>query len=143
MKLARTLTLFLTICSMTLMAQKNDEQVVAETVQQLNQAMIDANQTILDQLTADQLSYGHSSGLVEDKNAFIKAIVDGTFGFVSIDLTEQVITLSGDVALVRHRFYAKTDDKGREPGIANISVMQVWQKKKGKWRLVGRQAVKL
>jgi hypothetical protein len=128
---------------MTLYAQKKEEQAVADAVKRLNQAMIDANQIALDQYTSPKLSYGHSSGLVENKDAYITAIVNGTFGFTSIDLTDQTIAISDNVALVRHKFTAATDDKGKPPGTAKLSVLQVWQKQKGQWVLLARQATKI
>ena len=134
------LTLFI---SLGLMAQQKEEQALALAVTQLNQAMIDGNHIMLDQLTSGKLSYGHSSGLVEDKNAFITAIVDGVFGFTSIDLTEQTISVTNNVAIVRHKFSAGTDNKGQQPGSVKLAVMQVWQKEKGKWLLLARQATKI
>ncbi len=136
-------TLLLCLASLALLGQKKDEDAIARAVRQLNQAMIDGNQIALEQLTASQLSYGHSSGLIEDKNAYITAIIDGTSGFTSIDLTEQTISISGDVALVRHKFTAGTDNKGQQPGTVKLTVLQVWQKQKGKWLLLARQAAKL
>lgn len=136
-------TLLLCLASLALLGQKKDEDAIARAVRQLNQAMIDGNQIALEQLTASQLSYGHSSGLIEDKNAYITAIVDGTSGFTSIELTEQTISISGDVALVRHKFTAGTDNKGQQPGTVKLTVLQVWQKQKGKWLLLARQAAKL
>src|SRR5690242_12506504 len=116
MKLACILTVALCFYAITGLSQNKDEQAVADAVRQLNQAMIDGNHIALDQLTSDWLSYGHSSGLIEDKNTYITSIVDGKFGFTSIDLTNQTIAISDNVALVRHRFEAATDDKGKEPG---------------------------
>lgn len=136
-------TLFMIIPFMTALAQNKDEQAIANAVKQLNQAMIDGNHIMLDQLTSSRLSYGHSSGLVEDKNAYITAIVDGVFGFTSIDLSEQTISISDNVAIVRHKFAAGTDNKGQEPGRVNLAVMQIWQKEKGKWLLLARQATKI
>lgn len=136
-------TLLLCLASLVLLGQKKDEDAIARAVRQLNQAMIDGNQIALEQLTANQLSYGHSSGLIEDKNAYITAIIDGTSGFTSIDLTEQTISISGDVALVRHKFAAGTDNKGQQPGTVKLTVLQVWQKQKGKWLLLARQAAKI
>ncbi len=137
------LSLFLTLPSLTLLAQKKDEHSVAVAVQQLNQAMIDGNQILLDELTSGRLSYGHSSGLVEDKSAFITAIVDGTSGFTSIDLSDQTIALSNNIAIVRHKFSARTDNKGQPPGSIQLGVMQIWQKEKSKWLLVARQATRI
>lgn len=143
MKSKRLLTLIFFLASLTLLAQKKDEQAVSDAVKRLNQAMIDGNDITLDQLTAEELSYGHSSGLLEDKNAYITAIVDGTFGFSSIDLTDQTIAVVDNVAIVRHKFSAATDDKGRQPGTVRLGVLQIWQKQKGKWLLIARQATKL
>ena len=126
-----------------LTAQQKESQAVAVAVSQLNQAMIDGNHIMLDQLTSDKLSYGHSSGLVENKDQFITSIVDGVFGFATIDLTEQTVSIGNNVAVVRHKFSATTDDKGKPPGSANIAVLQVWQKEKGKWLLLARQATKI
>lgn len=144
----KTPTLILIFCLMLMAsfcapAQKKDEPSVATAVQQLNQAMIDGNQSLLDELTSESLSYGHSSWLIEDKDAFITALVDGTSGFTSIDLSDQSIALAGNVAIVRHKFSAATDNKGQVPGRVNLGVMQVWQKEKGQWLLLARQATKI
>lgn len=139
-----TLIFFLTLIPLiSVLGQKKDEQALAKAVQQLNQAMIDGNQALLDELTSAELSYGHSSWLIEDKDAFITALVDGTSGFSSIDLSEQSIKFTGNVAIVRHRLSAGTDNKGQQPGHVNLGVMQVWQKQKGQWLLIARQATKL
>lgn len=133
----------LSFTTVALFAQKKEENAVAEAVKRLNQAMIDANQIALDEWTAKNLSYGHSSGFIEDKSSYITSIIDGTFGFTSIDLTDQTIAINGDVAIVRHKFQAATDDRGKQPGNVKLSVMQVWQKQKGKWLLLARQATKI
>ena len=143
MKTSTLLTLALMFPAVILLAQKKDEQAVADAVKQLNQAMIDANQITLDQLTSKKLSYGHSNGLIEDKDAYITAIIDGTSGFTSIDLTDQTVALSDNIAIVRHKFTAGTDNRGQQPGTAKLSVLQIWQKEKGKWLLLARQATKI
>jgi ketosteroid isomerase-like protein len=126
-----------------LSAQSKDEQSVAKAVQQLKEAMIDANHIMLDELTSKKLSYGHSNGLIEDKNAYLTAIVDGVSGFTSIDLTDQTIALSDNVAIVRHKMLANTDNKGQQPGKVSLGVLQIWQKEKGRWLLLARHATRL
>ncbi|MEX1239029.1 MAG: nuclear transport factor 2 family protein [Cyclobacteriaceae bacterium] len=143
MKKVLSLLLCIFIPCVAVWAQNKDEQVVANAVSKLNQAMIDANQMLLDELSSERLSYGHSSWLIEDKDAFITAIVDGKSGFTSIDLTEQSIAITNNVAIVRHKFSAGTDNKGQPPGHINLGVMQIWQKEKGKWMLLARQATRI
>ena len=123
------------------MAQ-TDEQQVAAAVETLRKAMIDADKAALEKIAADQISYGHSSGLIESKAAFVQNIVSGNSDFVTIDLSEQTISIVGDVALVRHKLVAETNNNG-QPGKANIGVLLVWKKQGGSWKLLARQAFKL
>ena len=48
----------------------------------------------------------------------------------------------GNTAWVRNIFSAITNDGGK-PGEANLSVLMVWMKQKGQWKLLARQAVKV
>ncbi|MBC7688230.1 MAG: nuclear transport factor 2 family protein [Aquabacterium sp.] len=124
-------------------AQSKNEQQVAIAVEALRKAMVDADKTMLEKLTHDSLSYGHSSGKVESKAAFLENVTNGNSGFESIELTGQTIFVTGKTAIVRHRFVAVTDDKGKPKGAANIGVLTVWQKDKKQWKMLARQAVKL
>ena len=133
--------LCLILVSMTSSAQSADEKAVANTVEQLRKAMIDPDRSTLENLTADSLSYGHSTGRVEYRKEFIQNLLSGKSDFVTIDLSDQTISVSGDVAIVRHVLNATTNDSG-QPGNTKLLVMLVFQKTKGKWKLLARQAVK-
>lgn len=122
-------------------AQSKQETAVANAVEQLRKAMVDADSVMLDNLTMDELSYGHSGGHVDDKKEFIQKITSGKSDFVSINLSGQTITLSGKTAVVRHKLNAFTNDNGK-PGEVHLLVLLVWQKTDGKWKLLARQAVK-
>lgn len=122
-------------------AQTKAEKQVAEAVENLRKAMIDGDGARLEKMVSDKLSYGHSGGLVENKSDFIKKIVSGASDFVTIDLTEQTISVSGDTAIVRHVLTANTNDGGK-PGTVKLKILLIWQKNKGQWQLLARQAVK-
>jgi uncharacterized protein DUF4440 len=132
--------LFLNVIAFT---QAKDEKEVADAVEQLRVAMINGNKTVLEKLAAEKLSYGHSGGHIDDKKEFVEKIVSGASNFESIDLVEQTISISDDVAIVRHVLHAKTNDAGKEPGEVHLRVLLIWQKKKGGWKLLARQAVKI
>lgn len=136
-------TMLLTpLISQTAFAQSNDEKAVTQAVETLRKALIDPDQSTLDKLAADELSYGHSSGMVQDKTAFIEALTSGKSDFVTIDLSEQTVKVVDNTAIVRHHFSATTNDGGK-PGSVKLSILLIWQKQKGQWRLLARQAVKL
>lgn len=123
-------------------AQSKDERAVATAIQQLTKAMIDGNKAMLEKYSSDKLSYGHSSGVVQNQSEFVDAIASGKSDFVTIDLTEQTISISGKTAVVRHKLSATTNDGGK-PGNVKLSVLLVWQKLHGQWKLLARQAVKI
>lgn len=125
----------------TAFAQTKKEKQVAEAVSRLITAMIDADSLSLSRLVDEQLSYGHSGGHVEGKAEFISKIISGKSDFVSIELNNQTIAVSGSTAIVRHRLDAKTNDNGK-PGEVHLQVLLVWQKLHGHWNLLARQAVK-
>ena len=123
-------------------AQTKQERAVADAVEKLRVAMIDADKIALESLVTDKLSYGHSGGHIDDKEEFVEKIVSGKSDFVTIELTEQTINISGKTAIVRHMLKAKTNDNGK-PGEVHLRILLVWQKQGGKWKLLARQAVKM
>jgi ketosteroid isomerase-like protein len=122
--------------------QTTAEKEVATAVEALRKAMVDADKTALENLTAKELSYGHSNGNIEDKATFVDVITSGKSDYVSIDLSNQTIVLAGDNAIVRHLLSAETKDGGK-PGALKLSVLLVWQKQAKHWVLIARQAVKI
>ncbi|MDQ0668577.1 nuclear transport factor 2 family protein [Pseudomonas sp. W2I6] len=114
---------------------------VAAAVDHLTQAMLHKDIPQLQALTANNLTYGHSSGKVQNKQEFIADIETGRSGFKTLEMQKQTITLNGDTALVRNHFSAQAVNSGVEVP-TEIENFQVWQKQKGKWLLIGRQAYK-
>lgn len=138
------LSLFILCLAMhsLLQAQSNDEKQVAAAVEVLKKAMIDADKSKLESITAKELSYGHSAGKIEDKAAFIEALASGRSDFLTIDLSDQTIKIAGNTALVRHTLSGSTKDEGKSNNV-KLGVLTVWQKQEGKWKLLARQAIKL
>jgi hypothetical protein len=123
-------------------SKSKEESAVAARVETLRQAMIDADGTRLKELTSAGLSYGHSSGVVQNQAVFIQKIVNGESDFVTIEFQNQTIEIVGDAAIVRHNLAAHTKDGGIDKDI-KIGIMLVWEKQKNKWLLIARQAFKL
>ncbi|MCU0387976.1 MAG: nuclear transport factor 2 family protein [Chitinophagaceae bacterium] len=123
-------------------AQGKKETAVTEAVEKLKNAMISGNRSELEGIASDQLSYGHSSGLVENKSQFVEKIASGASDFVTIELKEQTISVSGKTAVVRHELHATTNDGGK-PGEVHLRVILVFQEQRGNWKLLARQAVRM
>jgi hypothetical protein len=142
---------FLFFCGLTVFAQSStnfkgtdtDREQVVSVIEQLNQAMVDRDEDTLRNLTMEELTYGHSSGTLEDKKAFVEAVVHGDFDFTSTATENQTVFFSGDdTAVVRHIFLIEALSKG-QPVQIRIGNMMVLKKQKKQWKLLARQAYKL
>jgi len=123
--------------------QGKEEKAVSAAVESLRKAMIDPDKATLEKLTWPQLSYGHSNRDLQDQAAFVEALTSGKSDFVTIELSEQkIISIVDKTAIVRHVLTATTNNGG-QPGQTKLSVLLVWQKDKGAWKLLARQAVKV
>jgi hypothetical protein len=130
------------IFSLAVFSQTKAERKVLQVTEELRKAMIGGNKSELERLTSDKLSYGHSGGHVEGKQEFVDKIVSGKSDFVTIDISDQTISISGKTAVVRHKFNSTTNDNGK-PGEVHLLVLLIWHKEKGDWKLLARQAVKV
>jgi PBP1b-binding outer membrane lipoprotein LpoB len=123
-------------------AQTKDEKEVADAVEFMRKAMISGNKADLEKVACENLSYGHSSGKIQNADEFVEAIVNKSSVFVTITLTNQTIKVVDKTAIVRHILIAQTNDGGK-PGNVNLGIMLVFIKEHGNWKLLARQAYKL
>ena len=119
-----------------------DDAAVGEAVEALRKAIFDADKAKLAALTADQLSYGHSSAVVQNKAEFIDGVVNRKATVKSLDFPDLTIAVAGTAAVARHRYVSDSEQDGQTTN-TNIGVLQVWQKQHGKWKLLARQGFKL
>ncbi|MBN1277706.1 MAG: nuclear transport factor 2 family protein, partial [Deltaproteobacteria bacterium] len=92
---------------------------------------------------SDKLVYGHSAGRVQNKAEFIEEVVSlQPNDYLTIDLSDQTITISGNTAVVRHIYSFDYTSDG-VPGSSSIGNVLIWQEQEGKWKLLARQAYRL
>ena len=121
---------------------ENSKDALKSSLLTFTQALIEPNEVVLDSITDNQLSYGHSSGLIQDKSEFIDDVLHGGFDFLTIDLSKQEIIYANNLAVVRHVFESKALNKGEEADV-RIGVMLVWSFNTDRWKLIARQAYRL
>ncbi len=139
----RMLMIFIAVSFFSkLMSQEKAIEQVSQATDRLRIAMEKADVPALNELVVKELSYGHSSGVIENKEQFISKLAGGQSDFVSITLSQQTIAIKGKTAIVRHRLDATTNDNGK-PGEVHLYILLVWQKTGKQWKLLARQAVKV
>lgn len=126
----------------TVFAQSKDEVAVSTACSAFQKAIIDGDKNALEGLTLKSLSYGHSSGMVENQSQFITVLSSGSVDFTSIDISDQTIQVSGKNAIVRNIFKGTFIKEGKSTEI-RIGVLMVWKNAKGNWKLLARQGYKI
>lgn len=125
------------------LAQTSDDATkVTALVEAFRVAMLKGDGGALEQLCADQMSYGHSAGRIETKAQFIAASTSGKSTWNFINLSDQSVNAVGDSAIARHILIGETLSDGKTTAI-KIGILMVWQKQSGEWRLLARQAYRI
>ncbi len=129
------------LLSFSSFSQKRDLEDVKAVLETFRLALISGDRAQLLAHTSPQLSYGHSSGVIENQTEFIEKLASGMSDFVSINTTNETISVHKNTAIVRHDLFAEINDGGNA-GTVKLKVLLVWVKSGNMWNLVARQAVK-
>jgi Domain of unknown function (DUF4440) len=129
----------LSFCSIHAQSLTTD---VETSITNLNAAMIAKDKSTLEKLTAEELSFGHSTGVVENRSEFIQNVLSGPTTFYKIDISNQNINPADNIAIVRNISTISGSTKG-QPLDIKIGVLMIWKKDKGIWKLLARQGFKL
>ena len=142
----KKLLTFLVKCLLALpaFAQSKQEARVWARVDALQNAVFGTKDSVvIAELVGDRLTYGHSAGNIEDKAKMVhSAAVSPTVYKNAAIENRSLYFINKKTAIVRYIFRATSVEKGTESAL-NLSLLQVWAKDGGKWRLQARQAVKV
>jgi len=123
-------------------AEAGDEESVAQSVETLRKALLEADKAKLDQVASPQISYGHSDGRVQNKEQFINGVMTRKQTVKSLDFPELKVAVVGNAAIARHIYLSQSELDGK-PTTTRIGALQVWQKQDGGWKLLARQGFRL
>ncbi len=124
-------------------AAASDDAAVAQKLETFRLAQIAADPKALGALCAEELSYSHSNGRIEDKATFITNSTNGTYKFLSIEYKEPTIKIVGSAAIVRFHWLAEQEmaaDGKKVP--TDLYILMNWQKQGDDWKLLSRAATK-
>ena len=124
------------------LAEAGDEAAVKQNVEALREALLKADKTQLERLSADQLNYGHSDGRVQDKAEFINGVMTRKATVKSITFPDLKVAVAGDAAIARNLYESESETDGK-PNSVKIGMLSVWQKQGGNWKLLARQGYRL
>ena len=123
------------------MTDTSDNTALTQAIEKFYNAIRDKNAAAFEPLLTQDVSYGHSSGRIENKAQFVANVLEPKTKWKSIYGAKQTNTFSGDTAVSRHVMAGENERDGK-PGTSNMETMMVWQKQNGAWKLLARQACK-
>jgi hypothetical protein len=138
---ATALTLLLALVAPAFAASP-DEAAVAKAIATLSAAIVAPDQAALKNITWPELSYGHSAGSVENQQQFIDALVSKRSVITAIENPKMNSSVVGDIAISRGTMTYVVAGAGA-PTRVDLTLLLVWQKRGGEWRLLARQAFRV
>jgi ketosteroid isomerase-like protein len=120
---------------------KQEKELIARTYLLSHTVFGTKDSLTLEDLFARQASYGHSHGNLQTRAEAIKGISQNKSKYTDTSVTILKVIVEDDVAIVRHLFKANENKPDGTVTPLNFTMMLVWVKEKGKWKLMGRQAV--
>ncbi len=128
--------------SVTSNAQNAQSEVMTKMLS-LKNALIAKDSVALSNLLSDDVTYGHSTGVIQTKAQLIRSALNGEQDYRSIQPSNMNIRVYNDnTGVVTINLKVNVVNLGK-PLDVNLAATLVWIKINGEWKLVARQAVKL
>lgn len=119
------------------LARPEDEKAVLAAEKQYADGMVKSDPASVAKVLADDLSYTHSSALMETKADVLKGIT-GIVKYKSIEFKTSQVRQYGNTVITSHEMVF-TNPKTS----SHVYVTMVWVKQASGWQMVQRQATKL
>jgi len=140
----KILLFILLLNALVVNAQSKNEKDVIERTYLLSHTVFGTKDSLtLEDLFAKTATYGHSHGNLQTREQAITGISHNQSTYTDTAVSNISVIFADDVAIVRHLFKAIENTKDGKKVPLNFTMMLVWVKEKGKWKLFGRQAVSL
>jgi ketosteroid isomerase-like protein len=87
------------------MTERSEEQMIQEAYIRMYEGMIEKDESILREVLDDSFVLVHMTGMRQPKQAFIKAVLNGTLNYFSAEHENMPVEISGDTAVLTGQSY--------------------------------------
>lgn len=117
-------------------AERNDEQLIRDTYVRMYEGMIAKDESTLREVLGDSFVLVHMTGMRQPKDAFIKAVLNGTLNYYSAEHENMPVEINGDTAILTGQSYVAAAVFGG--GKSNWHLQQKCSLKKtdGVWKII-------
>jgi hypothetical protein len=129
--------------ALNIKAQTDDAKMqVLMKMQTLKTVLLSKDSAGLSALLSDDVTYGHSTGVIQTKSQLIRSMLNGEQDYKSIEPSDINIRIYDNTGVVTVKLKINVVNNGK-PLDVNLTAVLIWIKMNGDWKLVARQAVKL
>lgn len=122
---------------------KDAEKDVLAAVDTWRKATLTKDRALFEKIYHPDLSYGHSSGLVETKDQAIKHVADSQVTYEGFDVSDAHVQVLGNTALVRAKTVLRQKQADDSRNVVDLMQLTVWTRGPKGWQLIGRQASRI
>ena len=87
------------------MTERNEKQLIQEAYIRMYEGMIAKDASILREVLDDRFVLVHMTGMRQGKEAFIRAVLNGTLNYYSAEHENMPVEVSGDTAVLTGQSY--------------------------------------
>ena len=114
-----------------------DEDAVAKNVEAFRVAQVAGNADGIAPLCAEELSYSHSSGAVDDKATLLVAgVKNANYKWTTLEYKNPTVRVVGPAAIVRFNFVGEQEFTDGKKTPQNLAILMNWQKQGNDWKLL-------
>jgi hypothetical protein len=138
----RLVLVFSVLCFVSGAFAQIDSVELKSAMQQLDKALLQKDEKMLQTVLHKDVSYGHSNGWIQNKNDILNDFASGKLIYSKIENnSSSIVTIGKKYATVK----TNTNAEGIVNGTAfnlKLHILQFWVKTKRGWQLIARQSAK-
>jgi len=124
-------------------ASAAEDDTVLRLVESFRAAQFACDEKALEAFCANELSYSHSDGHIEDKATFLKNATSGRYVFNALEYRAPTVRVVGPVGIARFTWVAKQTWADGKVTDTSMAILMVWLRQGEDWKLVARSATKV
>ena len=119
-----------------------DAATILRVEQERVAALVNDDFAALDRLLSDDLTYAHSSTLLENKVEYLASLRTGELKYTSLVHESQQVRPYGDMAVLTGLSTVQALSHGK-PGTVKLRFLIVYVQRRGQWAMVAWQSTRL
>ena len=119
-----------------------DAATILRAEQQRIAALVNDDFAALDRLLADDLTYAHSSTVLETKAEYLASLRSGALKYTALTHEAQHVRLYGDTAVLTGLSTVDALSQGK-PGTVRLRFLIIYVQRRDQWQMVAWQSTRL